>query len=96
MIESRRLRADAVNEGLPGPMWGVVLVSAILCILTCYIFYLEDWRMHAILVIMLTTFVALAIFLTVAMDHPLQGEVSVPPDDFQTLLDRMLDPTLQN
>jgi hypothetical protein len=96
MVEARRLRADAVNEGLPAPMWAVVLISAVLCVWTCYFFYVEDWRMHVILVVMLTTFVALAIFLTAAMDHPLQGDVSVPVDDFQTLLQRMLDPTLQN
>jgi hypothetical protein len=95
MVEFRRLRAGAVDQGLPWPLWAVVLVGAVLCIWITYFFYVEDWRVHTIMVILLTTFIALTIFLTAAMDHPFQGEFSVPVENFQMLLERMQEPTRQ-
>lgn len=95
MAEDRRLRADVVNQGLPAPLWTVVLIGAVLCIWITYFFYVEDWRVHVIMVVLLTAFIGLSISLTAAMDHPFQGEFSVPIDDFRTMLQRMQDPTLQ-
>jgi hypothetical protein len=35
-------------------------------------------------------FLGIMIFLTYAMDHPLQGAVSVPPDSFQSVYDLVM------
>lgn len=96
MVENRRLRVDAVDQGLPTPLWVVVLIGAALCILITYYFHVKDWCVHASMVILLTVFIALTIFVTAAMDHPLQGEFSVPADDFRLILQRITDPSLKH
>jgi len=88
--EQRRLRLQAVPTGLPAALWSVVLVGALLNIVLTYLFWVENVRVHAILVGMLAIFIALLVFLTAAMDNPFRGEFSVSPDAFQSVLDNVM------
>ena len=40
----------------------------------------------------MTTFIALMIFLILALDRPFRGEVSVSADSYITIRDRLMDP----
>jgi Protein of unknown function (DUF4239) len=88
--DQRRLRLQAVPTGLPAALWSVVLVGALLNILLTYLFWVDNLRVHAILVGMLAIFIGLLVFLTAAMDNPFRGEFSIAADAFQTVLDNVM------
>jgi hypothetical protein len=93
LVEQRRLRLQAVSTGLPAALWAVVLIGAIINGILTYLFWIENLWLHAILVTLLATFVALLVFLTAAMDNPFRGEFSVSSDGFQTILDKVMIPS---
>ena len=88
--DQRRLRLQAVPTGLPAALWSVVLVGALLNILLTYLFWVDNLRVHAILVSMLAIFIGLLVFLTAAMDNPFRGEFSISADAFQTVLEHVM------
>jgi hypothetical protein len=90
VLEQRNLRLQSVTTGLPAALWAVVLIGAGLCICLPYLFWIENIKLHAILVGALAGFIALLIFLTAAMDNPFRGEFSVSPDAFQSVLDNVM------
>jgi hypothetical protein len=83
VIVQRDLRVQAVNSGLPAALWAVVLIGAALSIVPTYFFWLDNLRLHVILITILSCFIALLIFLTAAMDNPFRGEFSVSPDAYE-------------
>jgi hypothetical protein len=93
VVEDRRLRLQAVGTGLPASLWCVVLIGALLNIALTYLFWVENRKLHAVLVALLATFIGLLIFLTAAMDNPFRGEFSVSPDSFQMVLDNVMKPS---
>jgi hypothetical protein len=88
--DQRRLRLQAVPTGLPAALWSVVLVGALLNILLTYLFWVDNLRVHAILVGMLAIFIGLLVFLTAAMDNPFRGEFSISADAFQTVMENVM------
>lgn len=92
LVEARRLRLLAVNTALPGSLWSVVLFGAVLNIGLTYLFYADNVKLHAVLISLLATFIALLVFVTAAMDNPFRGEFSVSPDAFQEVLERVMTP----
>lgn len=92
VIANQRLRLESVGTGLPLSLWAVLLVGAALTIAFTYLFWVENVRLHAVLVAMLATFIGLLIFLTAAMDNPYRGEFSVSPDTFRVVLDNVMKP----
>ena len=89
MTVSREQRLATVTAGIPPVLWHVVVVGAFLMIAFL-------WMLHMELVpqIMLggitAFFLGIMIFLIYAMDHPLQGAVSVPPDSFRSVYDLVM------
>jgi hypothetical protein len=92
VVDLRRLRLQSVTGGLPAALWSVVIVGAWLTVALTYLFWVENVRLHAILVGLLATFIALLVFLTAAMDNPFRGEFSVSPDAFRAVLDNVMKP----
>jgi hypothetical protein len=90
--EQRRLRLQAVPTGLPAALWAVVLIGALLNVALTYLFWVDNLRVHAILVAIMAIFIGLLIFLTAAMDNPFRGHFSVSPDAFQSVLDNIMKP----
>ena len=90
VLDQRRLRLQAVSTGLPAALWAVVLIGAILNGLLTYLFWIDNLKVHILVVAILGCFIALLIFLTAAMDNPFRGEFSVNSDVFQTILDKVM------
>src|SRR5688572_22496220 len=67
LVEARRQRLDAVNTGLPGVMWFVLLPGAMGCLLLSLFFPIEDARSQAILAIGLAGFVAMVLFVVISL-----------------------------
>ena len=90
MHEARRQRLDAVNSGLPGVMWVVLLPGAMGCLLLSICFPVEDGRFHGILVAGLSGFVAMVLFVIISLDRPLQGAMAITPASYQLVHDQLM------
>lgn len=87
LIELRRQRMEAVDEGVPEEIWTVIIVGGILTIATSYCFQVQQIRLHLILTTGLATMIGLLVFLIAALDSPYRGAVSVDPTAYQIILD---------
>lgn len=92
MILARRLRLDAVGTGLPGVMWLVILVGALISLSGSFFFKVEDLRLHGIQVALLAMFIGLVIFMIVVFDRPFRGDLGVRPDAYQLIYDQLMKP----
>jgi Protein of unknown function (DUF4239) len=89
MMVSREQRLATVNAAIPRVLWYVVVVGAFLTIAFIWMLHME--LIPQILLGGITAFfLGIMIFLIYAMDHPLQGAVSVPPDSFQSVYDLVM------
>jgi hypothetical protein len=90
LIEARRQRLDAVNTALPGVMWFVLLPGAMGCLLLSLFFRLEDVRFQGILVAGLAGFVAMVLFVIIALDRPFRGAMAISADSYQLVHDQLM------
>jgi hypothetical protein len=91
MIEFRSKRIQNIGSGIPGVMWYVVGVGAIINTLLI-LFFRMRLDLHFILGGILAFFVGMLIFLVAAMDYPFRGELSIGPDRFQVVYDALMKP----
>jgi hypothetical protein len=84
MILLRRQRLQSTGTGIPGVMWYVVGVGAVIntLLILCFRMRLD---IHLVIGGLLSFFVGVLIFLVAAMDYPFRGEVSIGPDAFQLI-----------
>lgn len=84
-LSNRRQRLDAVESNLPGVMWAVLVLGAVVTLVTTFFFWTESWSFHVFLNVALAVTLGLVIFLIFALDRPLVGSVSVEPTKFEEL-----------
>jgi hypothetical protein len=93
MIQARRrMRLDAVRTGLPGVMWLVILLGAVISLSASFFFKVEDVRLHATLVTLLAMFIGLVIFMTLALDRPFRGDLGVRSDPYELIYNHLMKP----
>lgn len=95
LIGYRRLRIDAVGGQLSGVMWAVIWFGAAISIGVAYLYNIQDPKVHFILVALMAGFLALVIFMIVINDRPFTGQNSLPPDSYQLILDKLIEPGRQ-
>ena len=91
LLEYRRLRIDAVDSRLSWTMWAVIWVGATISIGVAYFFNVADPKLHAILVALMSGFLAMVLFMIIINDRPFYGYVSVSSDPYKLILDRLID-----
>jgi hypothetical protein len=89
-IRATRLRVDAVNTGLPGVMWAVIVAGAFIGLSAAFFFKVEDVRLHLIQVLLLATFIGLVIFMIFALDRPFRGDLGLTADPYQLIYDQLI------
>jgi Protein of unknown function (DUF4239) len=92
MIEARRLRLDAVLTGLPGVLWCVIVVGALVSLSSTFFFQVEDARLQRIQVVLLAVFIGLLIFIIFTLDRPFRGDLGLQPDPYQLIYDQLMKP----
>ncbi len=90
LVANRGYRLQSVRVALPGVLWAVILIGAIINIGVTYFFWVENTRLHSLLVVAFSAALAMLIFLTAAMDNPYRGEFSVSPDAFLYVRDHVM------
>jgi len=87
--EARRARIHASANALPVVVWMVVLVGAVLALVGATFFVnVDDRALHMTLVAIMAAFVGLVVFVTIALDHPFQGDVTPAEHGFRLIADR--------
>jgi len=71
-------------------LWCVVLIGAALNIGMTYLFWIDNVKLHALLVAAFSASIALLVFLTAAMDNPFRGQFSVSPDAYSDVLEKIM------
>jgi hypothetical protein len=90
LLEYRRLRIDAVGGGLSTVMWVVIWVGAAISIGIAYFFNIPDFKLHAILIILMGGFLAMVLFMIVINDRPFYGHVRISSDPYKLILERVI------
>src|SRR5262245_17807138 len=91
LTDYRRLRIEAVDNGLSGVMWGVIWFGAAISIGVAYLFKIEDAKLHAVLIGLMSGFLALVLLMIIINDKPFYGYASVSPDAYRLVLERLID-----
>src|SRR3954471_1024964 len=91
LLEYRRLRIDAVNSGLSMVMWAVIWVGAAISIGVAYLYRIEDWKMHFVLIALMAGFLSMVLFMIVINDRPFYGYGTASSDPYKLILDRVID-----
>lgn len=76
----RRTRIHDSRGELPTPLWIVLLVGGVLTICFCYFFSLESFVAQAAMMSILSTLIALMLFVIMSLDLPYTGSVSIKPE----------------
>jgi Protein of unknown function (DUF4239) len=92
LIQARRLRLDAVQARLPGVLWFIIVVGALINLSLSFLFRIEDAWFQGIQVISLAAFIGLVILLIFAFDRPFRGELGLRPDSYQLVYDHLMKP----
>ena len=90
LIDLRRQRLNAVSDNLPAPLWGVLALGALLNLVLISMIAVDRVAAHLVISGLSAAFVAMMIFLIVAMDNPFLGELSVSPAAFELLRDTLM------
>lgn len=90
LSENRRLRVGAVLGGLSDVMWAVIWIGAAFSIGVAYFYKIEDPKIHTILVALMSGFLAVVLFMIVINDKPFYGYVSITPDPYKLILDKLI------
>jgi len=92
LLDYRRLRIDAVNNsGLSGTMWAVIWMGAAISIGVAYFYKIGDPKLHVVLVLLMSGFLAVVLFMITINDKPFYGTVGISSDPYKIVLERLID-----
>ncbi|HET6763740.1 MAG TPA: hypothetical protein VFH27_08705 [Longimicrobiaceae bacterium] len=83
VLDNRRERILQGVEGIGGVTWMVIILGGLITLGFACTFHMRSARAQVVLTGLMGTSFALMIFLIIAMDHPLWGDLSIAPDAMQ-------------
>ena len=83
MTQHRRLRQLQVGSTFPGILWTVLIAGAIATIMSACLFGSQDFKLHLMQVLMLSTLISLVLVAIADINRPFQGSVHVAPVGFE-------------
>jgi hypothetical protein len=90
--ESRSIRLDSVRAELPHPLWALILLGGLVCIVATWFFHTESLKMHVWMTGLMAALLGLMIYMVAVLDNPYRGEVSVSPAPFERVYQQMTKP----
>jgi len=92
LLDYRRLRIDAVNNsGLSETMWAVIWMGAAISIGVAYFYKIGDPKLHIVLVVLMSGFLAVVLFMITINDKPFYGTVGISSNPYKIILERLID-----
>ena len=92
LIEIRRQRLEAVGYAVPGTLWAVILVGAILAIVASFVFSMESFWVHALMTSLLAAMIGLLVFFMLVTDRPYRGPAGVGPQAYELVFQHLMAP----
>src|SRR5712692_840864 len=86
LSRARAARLLANEANLPAPFWFVLVIGAAITICFCLVLHMENVWLHAGMTALLTGLIAMCIWLIVAINHPLAGDLHISPNAFEYAL----------
>jgi Protein of unknown function (DUF4239) len=93
LTESRRSRLNSVTDEMPGPLWALVIIGALICIATTWFFHTKSFSMHFWMTILFSSLLGLMIYLIAVLDNPYRGRVSVTPQPLENVYQQIMAPS---
>ena len=90
LVETRRARLDATHNGLPMPIWALVVIGGLLCITTTWFFHTASFRMHLCMTVQTCALLGLIVFMIGILDNPVRGQVSVSSEPLQLVYRQLI------
>ncbi len=91
-VTQRRSRVNEVGETLPRLMWVLLWVGAVISQILISLIKVGNLRVHLIISSLVSVFVALLFYVTLELDHPFYGIVSVTSDAYESVLNDVMRP----
>lgn len=82
--DSRRMRVDALHNGMSPVLWGILIVGGVATIIFTYFFSSSNLREQMVMVAIVSLVICLNIFLLACYDDPFCGDVMISPTAFET------------
>jgi hypothetical protein len=92
LTESRRARLNSVQDEMPGPLWVMVIVGAVICIAVTWFLHIESFTMHFWMTVLFSSLLGLLIFLIAVLDNPYRGKLSVTPEPLERVYEQVMSP----
>jgi hypothetical protein len=89
MTVAREQRLSAVTAAIPGVLWYVVLIGAVVTVMFMWMLHM-NLTAQVLLGGVTALFLGVMLFLIFAMDRPLRGAVSVTPGSFQSVYEQVM------
>jgi hypothetical protein len=86
--DARRMRLVQAEEGMPGVLWVVLVLGAVVTVGFTYLFGLRNSWAHRLMVMSLTAVIVLVLFTIGVMDDPFTGGARIEPSAFDLILER--------
>lgn len=86
-LDDREARLTIDSSGINKLMWFVLLAGAVITVAFTYLFGFDQTLMQQLMIGALSLLIGLVLFLTLALDYPFRGGISVGPDAFRSLLE---------
>ena len=90
LVEMRRARLNAVHNGLPAPIWALVVIGGLLCITTTWFFHTASFRMHLWMTVQACSLLGLIVFMIGILDNPFRGRVSVSSEPLELVYHQLV------
>lgn len=91
-VSARRYRINESRLALPGLLWLLLWVGALINQVLISLIEVKDVLVHLIISGLISIFIALLIYVTLQLDHPFYGALTIEPTDFETLLNDLMRP----
>lgn len=89
-VSARRQRIDEVDLALPPLLWTVLAVGAIINAVLISLIDSASVRVHILMLSLISTFIALTLYVMFSLDHPYAGVISIGPEEFEDLLANLM------
>ena len=87
--DARRDRQNEIGDVLPGLLWVVLIIGAVVNVGFCLFFGIENKAMHICMVVGFAGLIVTSLFVIKAMEHPFAGSIRVGPDAFEQFLSHL-------
>ena len=92
LVETRRARLNSVKSEMPGPLWTLVILGAVVCVGVTWFFHTASFSIHFWMTVLFSGLLGLMIYLVAALDNPYRGKISVTPEPLEQVYQQIMTP----